>query len=58
MKQFFVLFLFGLLSLGATAQRNGIVRGVVMDTLTKQPVALKMIQENGVWEIHLIAGRM
>ena len=39
MKQIFFLFLLAFLSLGAAAQRNGVVRGVIMDTISKQLVA-------------------
>ena len=39
MKQFSFLFFLFLISFGAAAQRNGVVRGVVMDTIAKQPVA-------------------
>jgi hypothetical protein len=39
MKQIYSALILVLLSLGVSAQRNGSVKGVLMDTVTKQPVA-------------------
>ena len=43
MRQFSFILLFLLLSLAGTAQKNGIVKGIAFDTISKQPVSSSTI---------------